>query len=225
MWVVDSDGSAFDNIYVYNLANKSHSNTYTNVRQPSRERKKFEGIWSDGTNVWLAGGSGRMRKNLYGYTLSNISVSNIKPPLDFKPANYLFNYGNELPTSIWSDGATMWVADYEDDKIYAYSYALSNIAHTLATNARSTTEDFNTLSDAGNEDPRGLWSDGTTMWVADGADGKIYAYDMVTKARVPAQDFNTLSGAGNGNPHGIWSDGSTMWVVDHTDNKIYAYKK
>ena len=112
-----------------------------------------------------------------------------------------------------------------DDKIYAYSYALSNIAHTLATNARSTTEDFDTLIAAENRDPSGLWSDGTTMWVADGADGKIYAYKMSDKSRDPDKDFNTLSGAGNGNPYGIWSDGSTMWVVDHTDNKIYAYKK
>ena len=35
-----------------------------------------------------------------------------------------------------------------------------------------------TLETVGNYDPRGIWSDGTTMWVADENDGKIYAYYM-----------------------------------------------
>ena len=39
-------------------------------------------------------------------------------------------------------------------------------------------EDFNTLETVGNYDPRGIWSDGTTMWVADENDGKIYAHYM-----------------------------------------------
>ena len=29
----------------------------------------------------------------------------------------------------------------------------------------------------------GLWSDGTTMWVADNSDDKIYAYDLAAGAR------------------------------------------
>ena len=79
------------------------------------------------------------------------------------------------------------------------------------------------LEDAGNASPVGLWSDGTTMWVADSVDDKIYAYDLVTKEHNTNEDFNTLSNAGNGNAHSLWSDGTTMWVVDDTDNKIYAY--
>ena len=27
---------------------------------------------------------------------------------------------NGYPTGIWSDGTTMWVADFEDHKLYAY---------------------------------------------------------------------------------------------------------
>ena len=83
---------------------------------------------------------------------------------------------------------------------------------------------FNTLSAAGNDNPQGLWSDGTTMWVADYDDAKIYAYDMATKDRVPGEDFNTLDEAGNDHPRGLWSDGSIMWVADFgSEEKIYAY--
>ena len=51
----------------------------------------------------------------------------------------------------------MWVTDNFDDKIYAYN---------LSTKARDTSKDFDTLGAAGNNDPRGIWSDNTTMWVA-----------------------------------------------------------
>ena len=91
--------------------------------------------------------------------------------------------------------------------------------------ARNSAKDFDTLSAAGNRTPTGIWSDGTTMWVADWGDDKIYAYSMAAKARESAKDFDTLKAAGNGAPQGIWSDGTTMWVADWEDEKIYAYNQ
>ena len=88
---------------------------------------------------------------------------------------------------------------------------------------RNPAADFNGLISAGNIAPRGIWSDGTTIWVADSLDDKIYAYDLATKARTPGRDFDTLGAAGNTWPEGIWSDGTTMWVADWFDDKIYAY--
>ena len=83
--------------------------------------------------------------------------------------------------------------------------------------------DFNTLSAAGNNLPEGMWSDGTTMWIADDADDRIYAYNLATKARDSAKDFITLAAASNTRPQDLWSDGTTMWVTDFFDGKIYAY--
>ena len=88
---------------------------------------------------------------------------------------------------------------------------------------RDSDKDFNTLDAAGNGSPAGIWSDGTTMWVADSSDEKIYAYNLSTKARDSAKDFITLEDAGNDSPEGIWSDETTMWVADSSDDKIYAY--
>ena len=78
------------------------------------------------------------------------------------------------------------MGDTADDKIYAYN---------LATKARDAGKDFNTLIDAGNNNPEGIWSDRTTMWVVDNVDDKIYAYDMATKARDTGKDFSTLPDA------------------------------
>ena len=88
---------------------------------------------------------------------------------------------------------------------------------------RNPAADFDGLQSAGNSGPQGIWSDGTTMWVADWIHGKIFAYDLTTKAWVPGRDFNTLLTALNIAPRDIWSDGETMWVADSFVEKIYAY--
>ena len=92
-----------------------------------------------------------------------------------------------------------------------------------AAGQRYAGKDFDTLYAAGNNGPRGLWSDGTTLWVSDRDDKKIYAYKLSDTSRDAAKDFNTLDAAGNQNPAGIWSDGTTMWVADRDDDKLYAY--
>lgn len=83
--------------------------------------------------------------------------------------------------------------------------------------------DFNGLIAAGNSFPIGIWSDGTTMWVVDAEDTKIYAYNLETKSLDSSKDFSTLDSAGNDYPIGIWSDGTTAWVSDRHDDKLYAY--
>ena len=133
------------------------------------------------------------------------------PAADF---DGLQSAGNTLPLGIWSDGETMWVVDFIEEKIYAYD---------LATKARVPGKDFDTLKASGNTWPQGIWSDGTTMWAADFIEEKIYAYDLATKARVPGKDFDTLKASGNTWPQGIWSDGTTMWAADFIEEKIYAY--
>ena len=69
----------------------------------------------------------------------------------------------------------------------------------------------------------GIWSDGTTMYVADSGNDKVYAYKMSNKLRDSGKEFNLDSD--NDNASGIWSDGRTMWVAqDVPDVKIFAYK-
>ena len=150
----------------------------------------------------------------------------------FDPGTLGFNTlgadGVTNPLGLWSDGTTMWVShnpeqhlgDTSSSKLFAYN---------MSTKARDSTKDFNTLDAAGNDSPRSIWSDGSTMWVVDVTDEKIYAYDMDTKARVSSKDFNHLYriredvDEQDARPFGIWSDGEIMWVVDANDYAIYAY--
>ena len=143
------------------------------------------------------------------------------PPKAKGDFNTLSAAGNTEPHGIWSDGTTMWVANYDitgtNDKIYAYN---------MLSKKRDESKEFNTLQAAGNTEPHGIWSDGTTMWVSDaasdyGSEFKIYAYSMSTKKRAPDKDFNTLSALRNP-PFGIWSNGTTMWAANRS-GRIHAY--
>ena len=67
----------------------------------------------------------------------------------------------------------------------------------------------------------GIWSDGTTIWVVDVRDDKLYAYALADGTRLSSKEFALHSD--NGNPRGIWSDGTTIWVADFDDDKLYAY--
>ena len=127
-------------------------------------------------------------------------------------SDFTLDAANGYPTGIWSDGTTMWVADFEDAKLYAYR---------ISDRRRDASKDF-TL-DADNGSPVGIWSDGTTMWASDFADGKLYAYRMSDRSRDADNDFDTLSDAGNLFPEGIWSDGTTMWVADTGNDTVFAY--
>ena len=119
------------------------------------------------------------------------------------------NSSNDDASGIWSDGTTVWVADNNDRKLYAY---------TLATGARDTSREFNFHSNQ--RFSQGIWSDGTTMWILE-SPNRIFAYTLSTGARDTNKEIQLHSN--NLAPIDIWSDGTTMWVTDHSDQTVYAY--
>ena len=87
--------------------------------------------------------------------------------------------------------------------------------------APTSDKDINALIAAGNTNPQGIWSDGTTMWVADDSHNLVFAYNLATGQRDGPREFR-LDPAGNW-VRGIWSNGTIMWWADDYANKIYAY--
>ena len=116
-------------------------------------------------------------------------------------------------------GACVDAVAEESDTANNCSSAVRVVVSAPSAGARLEAFDFNLA--AGNTDASGIWSDGTTMWVADLGDDKLFAYNLASRAYLPAKDL-TLA-AGNTNPSSIWSDGVTLWVADTSDEKLYAY--
>ena len=87
--------------------------------------------------------------------------------------NTLEPAGNWIPEGIWSDGVTMWVADWEDEKIYAYRMpqvdreALAAIYN--ATGGANWTNKANWLTSV----PLGQWHGVTT-----GANGRVTKLEL-----------------------------------------------
>ena len=139
-------------------------------------------------------------------TFTQVTPGNRDSSRDF---NTLSAADNE-PTGIWSNGTTMWVLDYDDDKIYAYN---------LKTKARDADKDISLWNGAVWYD---ITSDGTTMWVSESNTlDKLYAYSISSKSRDTTNDFSLHSD--NDWAKGIWTDGATMYISDNSDDKIYAY--
>ena len=201
VWVADTGD---DKLYAY-LRSDGTRQADKDISLHS-ENENPRGIWSDGKTVWVADFADN---KVYAYRLSDGGRQDGTGGQQNK--EFDFNSENADPQGIWSNGATMWVADFEDDKLYAYR---------LSDGGRLPPKEFSL--DPDNSSARGIWSDGTIVWVAD-LDDKLYAYVLDGGARYGDRDFDTLSDAGNEGPTGIWSDGAAMWVADKDNDKVYAY--
>ena len=169
------------------------------------------GIWSNGSAMWVAD---HVDQKLYVYTLSSGRRDSGN---EFNLANNAdADLDNGNAQGIWSDGTTIWVADVEDDKLYAYP---------LNSGRHDSGKDI-TLP-RHHETPRGVWGNDTTIWVAEDGftnDNKIHAYNRSDGSSDPSKDFTKLDAAGNQEVRGIWSNGATMWVADDDDDKLFAYQ-
>ena len=169
------------------------------------------GLWSDGATLWVTDTSDR---KVYAYRFPDPGAAHdsgvtYQPAGDFSLADENTGAGD-----MWSDGATLWVTDSNDAKLYAYTMSGAGVIYDPGNDI--------TLADD-NDDPQGVWSDGAILWVSDSADDKVYAYTLGSAGATynPTRDFD-LTGA-NRRPRRIWSDGTTMWVLDPADDKLYAY--
>ena len=94
---------------------------------------------------------------------------------------------------------------------------LADIIFTTGTQERSGTIPLA----AANAAPWGLWSDGTTLWVADTDALTVFAYTLAGGSRDTTKDI--VLDAANTAPLGLWSNGTTLWVADTDALTVFAY--
>ena len=198
MWVASRDDDDPATVFAFDMQTKARASGKDLVTDGANSNPW--GLWTKDQTMWVA--DPNFPHEVFTYTFD-------PDDSDWERASrFDLGTGNTKSTGMWSDGQTLWVANEQriatdDPKIFAYTL----------DGDRETDLDFNTLEDADNTRPKGLWSDGETMWVADSSDKKIYAYDMLTKAHVPAKDFSPKDmDKFDHEVWGIWSDYQTMWV-------------
>ena len=133
----------------------------------ARRNRDARGIWSDGAVLWVADGG---KNSLFAYELETGEFS----------AEYALDDANGDPRGVWSDGVTVWVADHGAKRLFAYRLPQpgEEPAQEVIALERVTDEEFAEPGRVGNNSPRGIWSDGAVMYVADANDDKVYSYNM-----------------------------------------------
>ena len=165
-WVADSGQ---DRLFAYDLESGERDEE-REVEFDTRNRDP-RGIWSDGTIVWVLDGG---KNALFAYDLASGELI----------AEYALDDANGDPRGIWSDGVTVWVSDHGAKRLFAYRLAAPDAETTTGEDEeaapleRARDEEFTELSRASNNSPRGIWSDGEVMYVADESDGRVYSYNL-----------------------------------------------
>ncbi len=137
---------------------------------------------------------------------------------------------------MWSNGTKLFVMG-NDGEVRVYN--ISDGSRVESEDLDITPELWHHLiPQHENTHPRGIWSDGETLWVVDSEDAKVYAYELEAGSRYdcdtyesywsgwcrqPDKEFDLATD--NDSPWGITADRDTWWVSDSRDGKIYAYSR
>ena len=167
VWVSDSGQNR---LFAYNLESGERVEEREIVL--AKRNADARGIWSDGDTIWVVDGG---KNSLFAYDLESGEFI----------AEYVLDDANGDPRGIWSDRVTVWVSDHGAKRLFAYRLPALEDAEDAAEEAagdaeleRVGDEEFKNLSRAGNNSPRGIWSDGDVMYVADENDDKVYSYNL-----------------------------------------------
>ena len=212
VWVSDSGR---ERLFAYDLA--------TGERLEEREfaladrNSDARGIWSDEETMWVLDGR---TDALFAYALASGEVL----------AEYALDSANSDPRGIWSDGVTIWVSDHGAKRLFAYRLPVLPDAEADSGEEdadddareleRVREEEFTELSKASNNSPRGIWSDGDVMYVADESDDRVYSYNMpdAIDARLASLSLSGVDigefSSSNTEYEGVVSEGVTETTVE-----------
>ena len=226
------------------------------VDDPLLPSHYVHGVWADGSRVLTTAerhgsfeGKFILDQKLYAFDAADSSRQTAEE----------FVLGGRPNAGIWSDGTTLWAMS-RDGTLNAYSLSGGEgergtrvhddgSAHVTALPLEGKSTDVR-FRPSGNYDtrdvdaPRGIWSDGDTLWVVDHDNAKVVAFALPTKCgsgnnycRRSAMDFELA--ADNDEPWGITAGSSTLpgpvdtwWVTNVTedrtsgrtlDKRLFAY--
>ena len=160
IWVSDSGQNK---LFAHNLQ--------TGERLPERDialadrNRDARGIWSADETMWVLDGG---KESLFAYDLESGELL----------AEYALDSANDDPRGLFFDGVTFWVSDHGEKRLFAYRLEAGEDGEDALERNRDEEFPSTVLSRAGNNSPRGLWSDGDVMYVADESDGRVYTYNM-----------------------------------------------
>lgn len=126
------------------------------------------------------------------------------------------------PEGIATNGQDIWIVDKSTDRVYFYADAADYPGPPYTTLHHVTATTSFALAN-GNNNPRGITTDGNYMWVVNSKNAKDEVFKYTTSGSLVGQW--TIDSA-NINPRGITIDPSNvdhLWIVDSTTDSVYQY--
>ena len=179
--------------------------------------RQARGIWSDGERMYVLDGG---KDSVFVYDLESGELL-VECALDA---------ANNDPRGIWSDGVTVWVSDHGAKRLFAYRLPVLSGEPDAGEEdegdkelERVRDEEFGQsreLTKASNNSPRGIWSDGDLMYVADASDGKVYSYNMpdAIDARLASLTLSDIAigefSSARPEYEGVVAEGATVTTVE-----------
>ena len=208
-WVANDGTGAANKLYAYNRSDGSRDTTADFDTLSAAGNESLRGICSDGTTMFV---TDHDDDKIYAYKMSDTTRDSTK--------DVTLDSANGNPQGLSCDSSHLWVAEDNNDltsKIFVYQRSDGSHASTLDIGASI----MNPSATDNNNDQRGMWSNGTTLFVVDDGDDKIYGYKLSDRTR--DDDKNLILDSDNADPEGLWFDGRVLWVVDRGDDNVYVY--
>ena len=194
LWVLQNSATGADLVFAYDL--ETGERVADQEFELDRRNRFSHGIWSDRETIWVAdSGQDQLfayllesgeRDEAREFALAERNrdprgiwsdgevmyvLDSVKDALfvyDFQTGDLLAEHAldklNKSPRGIWSDGVTIWVSDDGAKRLFAYEVRWTT---ALKSATKTWSSRFRSLLKAGNGNPRGIWSDGDVMFVAD----------------------------------------------------------
>jgi hypothetical protein len=195
----------------------------------SAEFQRPYGITTDGTNLYVAdtnshtirqiGIDNRSVTTLAGTSRSSGSANGVGTLASFN-----------FPKGITTDGTNLYVADSDNNLIRQIVISTKAVT-TLAGDGSQGSTDHATGTSASFNDPTGITTDGTNLYVADRDNHLIRQIVISTKAVTTLAGTGTggnTNGAGSGagsvakfkDPVGITTDGIDLYVIEVSNHRL-----
>ena len=156
-WVSDDHSASDDKVFAYSNRNRGRervSNEEFNLDAANTEPR---GMHFTG-DLYVADDDA---DKIFAYERSGGSITRDSG------SDYRLHNDNTDIAGIWASGHIMWVADYEDDKLYAYEMHPPPREHLPERDVNGITEN-----------PAGIWSNYSSMYVLDSVDKTINGYSL-----------------------------------------------
>ena len=170
--------------------------------------EEVNGMWFDGTNLWVMRRSSRNGVN-------SVDVYNARTGVRDATKSFALPgvYSGSRCVGPWSDGSTMYCYqnnhfDAQGDFVGSGILAFDISSGIPTTHTRTALSGSPFIAATAN----GFWSNGTEVWIPFGRDA-IHSYNLSDGTRNTDRTATGFQRSSRAEIHGIWSDEFTIWVA------------